>query len=196
MNYIWSGMILASLICGAINGTLEETVTAAMDGAGMAVTTLLSFAGAMCFWTGLLKIGESSGMTDRLCRILKKPIGILFPHTDDMAKKYIAMNMSANILGMGNAATPMGIKAMERLDKINNGSVYASDAMCMLVVLNTTSFQLIPATILSLRSAAGSSDPFSVIVPIWIASGVSVICAILMAKLVCKIFRGGRKCTT
>lgn len=191
MNYIWSGMILLSLICGLINGRLDETVTAAMDGAAMSVTTLLSFAGAMCFWTGLMKIGESSGMCDALCKMLKKPINLLFPDVGDGAKKHIAMNISANVLGMGNAATPMGVKAMAELDSENGGSAYASDAMCMLVVLNTTSFQLIPTTILSLRSAAGSADPFSVIVPIWIASGVSVICAVIAVKIMCRIFKRG-----
>ena len=196
MNYIWSGMILVSLICGIINGKLDATVTAAMEGASLAVTTLLSFAGTMCLWTGLLKIGENSGMTDALCKILKKPINLLFKNTNDKAQKYIAMNISANILGMGNAATPMGIKAMETLDKENNRSLYASDAMCMLVVLNTTSFQLVPSTILALRSGAGSAEPFSVIVPIWIASGISVICAVILTKLMCRIFKGGRKCTT
>ncbi len=183
MNYIWCAMILFSIAAAAFNGTMEETVNAAFEGAKSAVNTALSFAGMMCFWTGIIKIAEKSGLSQKLEKLLKPVIGFLFPKAGKEAKKYIAMNMSANILGMGNAATPMGIKAMSELDKENTDPARASDNMCMLVIMNTASVQLIPTTIIALRAAAGSRDPFSVIAPIWISSLTAFLTAALSAKL-------------
>ncbi len=183
MNYIWCGMVVISIIVSVINGRVDETINAAFEGASAAVTTVLSFAGVMCFWTGIMKIAEKSGLSQKIEKLLRPIINFLFPHSGGEAKKYIAMNMSANILGMGNAATPMGIKAMSALDKENKNPLYASDDMCMLVVLNTTSVQLIPTTIIALRVAANSADPFSVVLPIWIASLTAVIAAVSLAKL-------------
>lgn len=183
MNYIWCAMILFSITAAAFNGTMEETITAAFEGAKSAVFTVLSFAGVMCFWTGITKIAEKSGLSQKLEKLLKPVIGFLFPNAGGEAKKYIAMNMSANILGMGNAATPMGIKAMSELDKENKTPLRASDDMCMLVIMNTASVQLIPTTIIALRAAAGSQNPFSVIVPIWISSLTAFLTAVLSARL-------------
>ncbi len=183
MNYIWCGMIIISIIVSVFNGTVSETINGAFEGAKSAVFTLLSFAGVMCFWTGIMKIAEKAGLSQKVERLLKPVISFLFPKAGSEAKKYISMNMSANLLGMGNAATPMGIKAMEYLDKENDRPLHASDNMCMLVVLNTTSLQLIPTTIIALRTAANSSEPFSIILPIWISSLTAVITAVFLAKL-------------
>lgn len=186
MNYIWCAMIIFSLIVAAVNGRLDATVAAAFEGAQSSIEVILSFAGMMCFWTGMLKVAEKSGMAEKIQKLLNPIIKRLFPKADSEAKKYISMNLSANILGMGNAATPMGIKAMTALDKANKNPLRPSDEMCMLVVLNTTSFQLIPTTIISLRAAAGSQNPVSVIVPIWIASAVSIIIAVTAVKIMCR----------
>lgn len=185
MNYIWCGMILFSLVVAAINGTLDETITAAFDGAQSSVEVLLSFAGVMCFWTGILKIAEKSGISEKIEKLLSPVIKFLFPKADAKAKKYMSLNITANFLGMGNAATPMGIKAMSELDRHNN-SPYPTDDMCMFIVLNTTSFQLVPTTILALRTAANSQNPFSVIIPIWITSAVSIIIAVAAVKIICR----------
>jgi spore maturation protein A len=176
-------MILISIIVSIFNGTVSETINGAFEGAKSAVFTVFSFAGVMCFWTGIMKIAEKSGLSQKVERLLKPIIKFLFPNAGDDAKKYIAMNMSANMLGMGNAATPMGIKAMQCLDRENNRPLYASDDMCMLVVLNTTSLQLIPTTIIALRTAANSSNPFSIILPIWISSLTGLLAAVFFAKL-------------
>ncbi len=189
MNYIWCSMIIFSLIVAAVNGTLDETVNAAFTGAQSSVEVVLSFAGVMCFWTGMLKIAEKSGVSDKIQKLLSPIVNRLFPNAGGEAKKYISMNMTANILGMGNAATPMGIKAMTALDKKNINPLYPSDEMCMLVVLNTTSFQLIPTTIIALRTAAGSADPMSVILPIWMTSAVSIVVAVTAVKLMCRMRR-------
>ncbi len=186
MNYIWCAMILVSFAAAAVNGRMEETAAAVFEGAASSVTVLLSFAGAMCFWTGILKIAEKSGASGKLEKLLSPLIKKLFPDAGEKARGYIAMNLSANILGMGNAATPMGIKAMECLDEENNKSKTASAAMCMLVALNTTSFQLIPSTVISLRTAAGSANPAAVIVPIWIASLTAVTLTAVITKAVCR----------
>ncbi|MCC8160255.1 MAG: hypothetical protein LIO53_02890 [Oscillospiraceae bacterium] len=183
MNYIWCAMIIISIIVSVINGTVNETINSAFEGAQSAVFTVFSFAGVMCFWTGIMKIAEKSGLSQKTEKLLRPIINFLFPNAGGEAKKYIAMNMSANLLGMGNAATPMGIKAMTALDKENGNPLYASDNMCMLVVLNTTSIQLIPTTIIALRVAAGSKDPFSIILPIWISSLTAVFAAVFLAKL-------------
>lgn len=189
MNYIWCGMILFSLIVAAISGTLNETVNAAFAGAQASIETVLSFAGVMCFWTGMLKLAEKSGISEKIEKLLSPVVRRLFKKTDSEARKYISMNITANMLGMGNAATPMGIKAMSALDKHNKNPLYPSDDMCMFVVLNTTSFQLIPTTIIALRAAASSQNPFSVILPIWITSAVSIITAVTAVKIMCKFRR-------
>lgn len=183
VNYIWCAMIIISIIVSVFNGTVSETIDAAFEGAKSAVFTVLSFAGVMCFWTGIMEIAEKSGLSQKIEKLLRPIINFLFPNSGDEAKNYIAMNMSANLLGMGNAATPMGIKAMSCLDRENANPLYASDNMCMLVVLNTTSIQLIPTTIIALRVAASSADPFSIILPIWISSLTAVLSAVSLAKL-------------
>lgn len=189
MNYIWCAMIIISLAAALINGSMDATLAAAFEGARASVETLLSFAGAMCFWTGILKVAEKSGVSDWVQRLLNPVIKRLFPRSDSQTRRYIGMNMTANLLGMGNAATPMGVKAMECMDRANDNPLYPSREMCLFVVLNTTSFQLIPTTILALRSAAGSSDPMSVVAPIWITSAVSVVTAV---SAVCLMWRKKR----
>ena len=166
MNYIWCLMIIVSIVVSIFNGTVDQTINGAFEGAKSAVFTVLSFAGVMCFWTGIMKIAENAGLSQKLEKLLKPIINFLFPNAGQNAKKYIAVNMSANILGMGNAATPMGIKAMQCLDKEN-----------------TTSVQLIPTTIIALRVAAGSANPFSVILPIWISSFTAAFIALTLTKL-------------
>ncbi len=185
MNYIWSGMIIISVITAIFTGRVDETVNAVFEGASTSVATLISFAGAMCFWTGIMKIAEKSGVSAIICKIIAPIVDRLFPNCGKLAKQHISMNMTANLLGMGNAATPMGMLAAQELDRENKTPHIPSDAMCMLVVLNTTSFQLMPTTILALRSAAGSQNPMSVIAPIWFASAFAVTIGVLSVKLMC-----------
>ncbi len=185
MNYIWSGMIIISVITAFFTGHIQETVNAVFEGAATSVTTLISFAGAMCFWNGIMRIAEKSGIADTICRFISPVVRRLFPGCGDSARRHISMNITANLLGMGNAATPMGMKAAEELDQENKTPEIPSYEMCMLVVINTTSFQLLPTTILALRAAAGSEDPVSVIVPIWFASAIALTAGILSVRLLC-----------
>ena len=194
MNYIWAGMILVSLVVAFFNGTLNETVAAGMEGAKGSVEAVLSFAGVMCLWSGLIKMADAGGVTAVLEKLLRPVTGFLFPRLSKNceALQKITVNMTANLLGMGNAATPAGIAAMGALDKLNPNPKYASDEMCMFVVLNTASIQLVPSTILALRMAAGSADPFGIIVPVWIASFTALFAAVLFMKLVIR-FKGAKK---
>lgn len=185
MSYIWGFMILVSLIFACINGTLSETVEAGFAGAASAVDVVLSFAGVMCFWTGILYAAERAGISQWIKKLLTPIIRLLFPKLDKNAKatEFITMNITANLLGMGNGATPMGIKAMKELDR---GTKNPTDEMCMFIVLNTTAFQLIPSSIIALRSGFLSDNPFSVIVPIWITSLIALTVSVICVKIMCK----------
>lgn len=191
MNYIWSAMIIVSVVSAVITGKVDETVNAVFEGASTAVTTLISFAGVMCFWTGIMKIAEKSGVSAFIMKLISPFVNFLFSGAGQKAKGYISMNMTANILGMGNAATPMGMLAAEELDRENPSPLVPSKNMCMLVVLNTTSFQLLPATIISLRAASGSADPMSVIMPIWLASAAAAAVGIISVKLMYRLKGSG-----
>lgn len=184
MNYIWSGLILISLIISIFTGKLEATTAAAMNGAADAVTTCISLLGIMCLWTGLAKIAEKSGLVDVFAKIMRPLTKLLFPKLkkDSPALNAIVMNMVANLLGMGNAATPLGLKAMKELDKLNRSSPSASNEMCMFVVVNTASLQLIPTTLIALRQTFGSANPGIIIVPVWIVSICALTVGVLAAK--------------
>ena len=185
LSYIWGFMILVSLIFASINGTLSQTVEAGFAGASSAANIVLSFAGIMCFWTGILHAAERAGISGWIKKLLSPLIKILFPKLDQKGKaaEFITLNITANLLGMGNGATPMGIKAMKELDC---NTSYPTDEMCMFIVLNTTAFQLIPSSIIALRSGFMSSDPFSVIVPIWISSFTALTVSAICVKIMCK----------
>ncbi len=187
MNYIFSFMIIISFVCAGITGKMDATMNALFEGAQTAVSTLISFAGAMCFWTGLMRIAEKSGVSGIIQMALNPVVRRLFKNATPKAKEYISLNLTANMLGMGNAATPMGIKAAEELDSINPDPLKPSEEMTMLVSLNTTAFQLIPSTIIALRAGSMSQEPTSIIIPIWLASIVGIICAIVTVKLVYKL---------
>lgn len=189
MNYIWGAMMLVSIIAAAATGRVDATVAAVFEGARSSVETLVALAGAMCFWTGLMKIAERSGISGFFARLLSPLMRLLFPGCGDKAREHISMNMTANLLGMGNAATPMGMLAAAELDKENPEPAVPSINLCMLVVLNTTAFQLVPSTMIALRSGAGSADAVSVIAPIWFASAVAVTVGALSVKLMGRLVR-------
>lgn len=182
-------MVIVSIITAVITGRVDETVNAVFEGASTAVSTLISFAGAMCFWTGIMKISEKSGVSNLICRFIAPVVTRLFPNSSETARRYISMNITANMLGMGNAATPMGMLAAQTLDEENPHPEKTSGNMCMLVTLNTTSFQLIPSTIIALRAALGSTNPASIILPVWIVSAFAVCIGILSVKLTNHFYR-------
>ncbi len=190
MNYIWGGMIIVSLIVSVFTGRVEQTAAAAVSGAGEAVNLSISLLGIMCLWTGISKIGEDAGLIRLISKLLKPALKRLFPRLDPDSGAFgsVVMNIVANLLGMGNAATPLGISAVGKLKKLNNDRNAASNEMCMLVVLNTASLQLIPTTLISLRQTWGSASPGGVIPAIWICEICALAVGITAVKLLEKRF--------
>ena len=189
MTIIWTGMVLVSLLCGLATGRGPEVASAAVEGAAAAVELCLSIAGMMCLWTGVMEVMRRSGLADGLSRLLGPVLRRLFPGAarDREAMDSISANVSANLLGLGNAATPLGIEAAKRLRRGRTGP--ASDELCMLVVCNTASIQLIPTTVAAVRAGAGCAAPFDILPAVWLASAISVSVGILAAKLFSKVWR-------
>ena len=189
MAWIWTGMAVLSILCGLATGRGELVAAAAVEGAQAAVELCVSIAGMMCLWTGVMEIMRRSGLAEGLSRLLRPVLSLLFPQVsgDRGVMDSISANVSANLLGLGNAATPLGIEAVRRMERKSPGT--ASDAMCMLVVCNTASIQLIPTTVASVRAAAGSSSPFDILPAVWLASALSVGVGIAACKLFARIWR-------
>lgn len=189
MAWIWTGMAVLSILCGLATGRGELVAAAAVEGAQVAVELCVSIAGMLCLWTGVMEIMRRSGLAEGLSRLLRPVLSALFPQVsgDRGVMDSISANVSANLLGLGNAATPLGIEAVRRMERKSPGT--ASDAMCMLVVCNTASIQLIPTTVASVRAAAGSSSPFDILPAVWLASALSVGVGISACKLFARIWR-------
>lgn len=187
LNYIWGGMILLSIVFGAFNGKLPEVASAVMKGATEGVNMSLSLLGIMCLWTGIMEIANKSGFTKFFSYLLRPITKLIFPHVpqNSEAMNAIVMNMTANMFGMSNAATPLGIKAVKELHKLNPSKI-ASDEICMFVVINTASLELVPSTVLALRQSVNSQNPFEIIVPVWIASILSITVGVILAKIFSK----------
>ena len=185
LNTLWFGMLAASVVCALATGRIEALSAAAAQGADKAITLLLSMAGVMCLWTGLLKIAERSGVTGFMARLLSPVLCFLMPDypRDSEAMKAASANVTANILGLGNAATPLGIRAMQEMQKHNRLGTKPNNSMVMFVVINTASVQLIPATLAAIRQSCGSSSPFSVLPAIWITSALTLLTGITLAKV-------------
>lgn len=181
LNYVWVGMLLIGFIIGILNGRIEEVTNAAFTSAGRAVELGIGLMGIMCLWSGLMKIMEKSGLIHGLARLFRPVLKVLFREIRDNEKAIgaIVMNLAANFMGLGNAATPLGIKAMGELQKVNSHKDTASDAMCMFLVLNTSAIQLIPATVIALRSDAGSAAPSEITVCVWVASAAATLTGII-----------------
>ena len=189
MAWIWTGMAVLSILCGLATGRGDLVAAAAVEGAQAAVELCVSIAGMLCLWTGVMEIMRRSGLAEGLSRLLRPVLSALFPQVsgDRGVMDSISANVSANLLGLGNAATPLGIEAVRRMERKSPGT--ASDAMCMLVVCNTASIQLIPTTVASVRAAAGSSAPFDILPAVWLASALSVGVGISACKLFVRIWR-------
>ena len=189
MAWIWTGMAVLSILCGLATGRGDLVTAAAVEGAQAAVELCVSIAGMLCLWTGVMEIMRRSGLAEGLSRLLRPVLSALFPQVskDRGVMDSISANVSANLLGLGNAATPLGIEAVRRMERKSPGT--ASDAMCMLVVCNTASIQLIPTTVASVRAAAGSSAPFDILPAVWLASALSVGVGIAACKLFARIWR-------
>lgn len=189
MTVIWTGMIAVSILCALATGRGPEVAAAAVEGTSAAVQLALSIAGMLCLWTGVMEVMRQSGLADKLSRLLFPLLRRLFPQAakDQDAMDSISANVSANLLGLGSAATPLGLEAARRLSRRSRGT--ASDDLCMLVVCNTASIQLIPTTVASVRAAEGCAAPFDILPAVWLASTVSVGVGILACKIFARVWR-------
>lgn len=189
MSITWTLMVAASLVCGAACGTLGDVTAAAMEGASAAVELTLSMAGALCLWSGVMAVMERGGMAEGLARLFRPLLRRILPRasrdTDTLAA--VSANVSANLLGLGNAATPLGIRAAQRMAAGCGG--VASDELCRLVVLNTASIQLLPTTAASIRAVCGSAAPLDILPAVWVSSLLSVTAGLAAAKLLERLGR-------
>ena len=183
MAWVWTGLVTLSLLFGVAGGRLDAVAAAALEGARSAVELGISMAGILCLWSGVMEIMNACGVSAGLARCFRPLLRRLLPNAsrDEETLAAVSANVSANLLGLGNAATPLGIRAARRMARGCGG--VASDELCLLVVLNTASIQLIPATIASVRSAAGCRTPFDVVPAVWLASVLSVAAGLLAARL-------------
>lgn len=163
---------------------------AAVTGAGDAVELCLAMAGMLCLWTGVMEVMRQSGLAGGLSRLLRPVLGRLFPNgaKDGAVMDSLSANVSANLLGLGNAATPLGIEAAKGMSRKSPG--VASDELCLLVVCNTASIQLLPTTVAAVRAAAGCRSPFDILPAVWLASALSVAAGIWACRLLSRLWRG------
>lgn len=188
MKWIWSAILVLSILIGAATGRIGAVSQAAITGAAGAVELFLLLLGTICMWNGLMKIAEYAGVTDAICKLLSPLTRRLFPDLKPSSEgmQAITMNMTANLLGLGNAATPLGLRAMKYMAQEAPSKGVATDSMAMFVVINTASLQLVPTTIATIRIKYGSGAPFDILPCIWISSIVTLSVGILLAKLLAR----------
>ena len=184
LTIIWLGLIIGSAIIGVFNGTLDAVVLAVTDNAINAVNLALKLTAVMMFWLGIMRLAEKAGIVVMIARMLRPLLKYLFPNVPEEhpAMGSIVMNMTANMMGLVNAATPFGLRAMEELQQLNKYKQQASDAMCMFLAINTSSVQLIPATAIAFLAAAGSANPTVIVFSGLLATTCSTFVAIICAK--------------
>jgi len=185
LNYIWAILILGGVLLAAVNGRMAECTQAVIEAAKGSVELAIGLIGIMAFWLGLMRLAEEAGLVRFLARVLKPILRPLFPDipSGDPALGAIVANLAANILGLGNSATALGLKAMIELQRLNPRKKTASNAMCTFLAINTSSVTLIPATVIAIRASAGSANPAEVIGVIILATSVSTIVAVAAVKI-------------
>lgn len=190
MSWIWTGILAVSLLCAGLLGKGRELGAAVLQGAQSGVTLAMSMAGSICLWSGVGNLMDHARLTERLSRLMNPVLGRIFPtsRTDPLLRQHLSANVCANILGLGNAATPMGIRAARRLaDPARPG--LATDELCRLIVLNTASIQLIPGNVAAVRASLGSAAPFDILPAVWVSSICSAGLGLTAAWLLGKVWR-------
>lgn len=190
INYIWFILIFLGSIVGILNGSGEVISKSIIDSCGNTVSFIIELAGIMCFWCGVMKIAEKSGFTDRLAKVLKPILRLIFKDAakDEKALGAIVMNITANMMGLSNAATPFGIRAMEEMDRLNPNKGFASNDMSLFLVLNAACIQLVPSTIISIRAACNSANPGIIILPAIISTTTAAVVGVICCKILQKYF--------
>lgn len=188
LNKIWPFFIIISFIYGIYSGNIFNINTAIFESADQTVELCLTMFGTLCLWNGIMKIAVKTSMIEKTTKLLKPIIYFIFPEIKNNKKisKEISMNMVANILGLGNASTPLGLKAMDSMQKINNDKSKLSNPMAMFILINTASLQIIPTTVISIRSSLDSANPTKIIFAVWIATVAAFSTAIIAGKFLVK----------
>lgn len=191
MTAIFSSMILSGVLIAALTGRMEAVSSAALSETQSAVELVISLTGNFCLWGGIMRVAEKSGLTEKLSELVSPVTRRLFSglRPDGEAMGAVTMNLAANFLGLGNAATPLGIAAMKAMEKEEHPGKSATDNMVLFVAMNTASLQILPTTTALLRAQAGAFAPLDILPAVWIASGVSVLSGIFMAKMLSRVFR-------
>jgi len=187
LNILWPIFIIISIIYAIFSGNIESLNKSIFSSTESAVNLTLTLLGMTCLWSGIMEIASKTQIIEDLSKILKPVIGKLFSGLNEKSSNNIIMNIIANMLGLGNAATPLGLKAMNELQKENKDKEMLSDNMMMLIVLNTASLQIIPTTIIAIRNSLGSENPTNIIVPVWISTICAAIVGIAITKIVIKL---------
>lgn len=190
INYIWFILIFLGIIVGLVTGNGELISKAIVNSSGNTVTFIIDLVGIMCFWCGVMKVAEKSGFTEILSKVLKPILKLIFKDAakDEKALGSIVMNLTANMMGLSNAATPFGIKAMEEMDRLNDNKGTASNDMALFLVLNAACIQLVPSTIISIRAASGSNNPGIIILPALISTSVAALVGVICCKILQRYF--------
>ncbi|CCZ18328.1 MAG: nucleoside recognition domain-containing protein [Clostridium sp.] len=190
LNKIWPAFLIISFIYAILNGNIEEFNNSIFTSCAQTVDLILKLFGTMCLWNGLMKIVQETSLMKKLTKIISPLMKILFPKMKKEDKEYkeITINIIANLLGIGNAATPLGLKAMQTMQEKNPQKDRITDSMAMFIVLNTASIQLIPSTVIAVRASLGSVNPSQIIVPVWIATIAADVAGIIASKMLMKKF--------
>lgn len=185
LNIMWPAFILISFIYGILIGNVEAVNQSIFESSASAVKLSITFFGTICLWNGIMKIAQETSFVSKLTKMLKPIINFLFPDIkqNEQAKEEISMNIIANILGLGNAATPLGLKAMKTLQKENPKKDTITNSMAMFIVINTASLQLIPTTVIAIRASLNSSNPTQIIFPVWGSTIAAATAAITATKI-------------
>lgn len=185
LNKLWPVFLIISIIYAIFNGKIGELNNSIFASADSAVQLTITLFGTLCFWNGIMQIAMKSSLVDTISKLLNPLIKLLFPEIKKGGKihKEISMNMIANMLGLGNAATPLGLKAMKSMQEINPEKDKLSNPMAMFIIVNTASIQIIPTTVIAIRNSLGSSEPSQIILPVWIVTIIAAVTAVLVGKL-------------
>ena len=188
LNILWPIFIILSFIYALIFGKLNEVNSGIFESLSDAVELSITFLGTICLWTGIMEIAKQTTLLRKMTKLLQPLINFLFPDLkhSETAKQEISMNMIANILGLGNAATPLGIQAMKTMQKENKNKDTLSNPMMMFIVINTASIQLIPTNVIAIRTSLNSQNPTSIILPVWIATIIAAVVGIAFTKILIK----------
>lgn len=189
LNSIWPIFIIVSIAFAMVTGNIDKINSSIFESASTAVELTITMLGTMCLWSGIMEVAANTSIIDKILKLLRPILKRLFPKVEKDSKEYkeMCMNIVANLLGLGNAATPLGLKAMQTLQHKNNNKKALTDTMAMFIVLNTASLQIIPTTVISIRASLNSTDPTKIIVPVWIATISAAVAGISAIKIFSKI---------